>query len=293
MSQLVEQSSITEYAPWLFPVVGLCALYIPTYVNLSTTLWATDEQGHGPIILALILWFFWRKSHDLHNLPLQPVPTLGWSIMLLGVLLYVVGRSQDILLFEVGSQIPVVTSILLLMRGKAAVRLLWFPLLFMIFMVPLPGTVVDALTLPMKTAVSGAVDQTLHWAGYPISRSGVILQIGQYKLLIADACAGLHTLFTLEAMGLFYLHVVHRESWLRNTLLAIAIIPISFIANTIRVIVLALITYYFGDEAGQGFLHGFAGMVLFISALILIISFDSMLHFFLGNKEGRGEYVTQ
>ncbi len=96
-------------------------------------------------------------------------------------------------------------------------------------------------------------------------------------MLVADACAGLHTLFSLEAMGLLYLNVVRHTSLLRNVALAILIVPISFTANVIRVMVLALITYYYGDEAGQGFLHGFAGMVLFMTALMFIIATDSGL----------------
>jgi exosortase/archaeosortase family protein len=103
------------------------------------------------------------------------------------------------------------------------------------------------------------------------------LQIGQYKLLVADACAGLHTLLTLEALGLLYLNLVRHDSVLRNTGLALLIVPISFAANVIRVVTLSLITYHFGDAAGQGFLHGFAGMALFLSALGLIIAFDTVL----------------
>jgi exosortase/archaeosortase family protein len=117
----------------------------------------------------------------------------------------------------------------------------------------------------------------------------VILQIGQYQLLVADACAGLHTLFTLEALGLLYLNLVSRDSLGRNITLAILIVPISFAANTIRVIVLSLITYHFGDEAGQGFLHGFAGMVLFMSALMLIITTDTILHRLFDVKKGKNK----
>jgi exosortase B len=148
----------------------------------------------------------------------------------------------------------------------------------MLFMIPLPATIVDNLTMPMKMAVSYVAENILFWANYPIARTGVILQIGQYKLLVADACAGLHTLFTLEALGLLYLNIIRHDSLFRNIALAIFIVPISFTANVIRVMVLTLITYHFGDEAGQGFLHGFAGMVLFLSALLLIIGVDSLLH---------------
>lgn len=263
-------------AEWLPAMLGLVALYVPTDVDLARTLWASDDQAHGPIILAVALFFFWQKHRQINELPATGA-AVGWSVFITGLLLYILGRSQDILLFEVGSQILVIAGLLLLLRGWVAIRILWFPLLFLIFMVPLPSTVVDTLTLPMKMAVSWATEQVLYSLYYPISRSGVVLQIGQYKLLVADACAGLHTLFTLEALGLLYLHVMRHESVMRNAILAIFIVPISFCANTIRVITLTLITYHFGDAAGQGFLHGFAGMVLFITALLLIIGIDFLI----------------
>ena len=194
------------------------------------------------------------------------------------------GRSQQILILEIGSLIWVLTGTILLMQGRRALKVLWFPLFFMLFMIPLPGQFVDTVTMPMKTAVSHVAEDVLFRLGYPIARSGVVLQIGQYKLLVADACAGLHTLFTLEALGLLYLNLMRHESIARNVMLAILIVPISFAANVIRVMVLTLITYHFGDEAGQGFLHGFAGMVLFVSALMLIILVDSLLRVGIRNS---------
>ena len=147
---------------------------------------------------------------------------------------------------------------------------------------------VAALTLPMKIGVSAATEHLLYWFGYPIARSGVILQIGQYQLLVADACAGLQTLLTLEALGLFYLNVVRHTSTFRNIALALLIVPISFTANVTRVIILTLITYYWGDAAGQGFLHGFAGMVLFVTALVLILFIDTLLQWFVRRREAQG-----
>jgi exosortase len=114
-----------------------------------------------------------------------------------------------------------------------------------------PSVIVDAVTMPMKMAVSYATEHLLYWVGYPIARTGVILQIGPYQLMVADACAGLQTLLTLESLGLFYLNVVRHTSPVRNIVLALLIIPISFTANVIRVITLTLITYYFGDAAGR------------------------------------------
>jgi exosortase B len=262
--------------PWVLVAVGVLALYAPSLWDLFHGIWVTDEQAHGPLILGLAVWLIWRRKDAIMASPYQPAH--GWSgaLMFLAMLLYVLGRSQGILIFEMGSMIPLVAA-LLLWRGPGALKAGAFGLFFLCFMIPLPGPLVDALTQPMKTAVSFATEQLLFALGYPISRVGVVLQIAQYQLQVADACAGLHTLFTLEALGLVYLNVVRHTSVIRNVVLAILIVPISFTANTVRVITLTLITYYLGDEAGQGFLHGFAGMVLFVVALLLIMLTDSVL----------------
>jgi len=272
------RDSRAALAPWCIAGVGLLALYVPTLISLFSSIWASDAQGHGPIVLGISIWLIYRRWPEVMDTRASsPRPLLAWPLLLLAAMLYAVGRSQGIWLFEVGSAILVVTGLMLLLRGAAQLRVIAFAIFFMLFMIPLPGAVVDALTQPMKMAVSYVAENVLHSIGYPISRSGVILQIGPYQLLVADACAGLHTLFTLEALGLLYLNLVRHSSLFRNVALAILIVPISFTANVIRVCALTLITFYFGDEAGQGFLHGFAGMVLFLSALLLIIATDGLL----------------
>ena len=204
------------------------------------------------------------------------------KLILLGILLlFVLGRSQNILLFEVGSQIPLLVALLLLFKGYAGLRTFWFPLFFLIFMVPLPATLVAAVTTPLKSAVSAVASSVLYAVGYPVGRTGVVMTVGPYQLLVADACAGLNSMFTLEALGLLYMQLMNYTSVARNVFLAIVVIPIAFVANVTRVVILVLVTYHFGDEAGQGFVHGFAGMVLFLVALTLILMVDGLVTMFL------------
>lgn len=269
---------------WWPLVLGLLALYVPTYHGLATGLWGEQDQAHGPIVLGVVVYLIWQQRHLFLPEAIRVMPPAtgvaqlaGWCVLLFGLVCYAVGRALDILMLDIGSQILVLGSILLLTRGPGAVRRMWFPLFFILFMIPLPGFFIDAVTLPMKLAVSFVAEHMLYWWDYPVARSGVILQIGQYQLLVADACAGMHTLISLEALGLLYLNMVKHDSLFRNITLAVLIVPISFTANVIRVIALSLITYYFGDEVGQGFVHGFAGMVLFLVALSLIMVVDSML----------------
>jgi exosortase B len=287
MATLAIRTFRTALPEWWPVLLGMAVLFVPTFYDLFTGPWVGEEQGHGPIIFGLALWLIYRKWPEMLEATTPPRASwTGWPILVVGLLAHMLGRSQKILMLEVVSIILVMMATLLVKRGGRALRMLWFPFFFMIFMVPLPSEFVAAVTMPMKMAVSWATEHVLFAFGYPISRSGVILQIGQYQLLVADACAGLQTLLTLEALGLFYLNLMRHPSAVRNIGLALFIIPISFSANVIRVIVLTLITYYFGDAAGQGFLHGFAGMVLFVTALVLILSIDSALQWFIRRREG-------
>ncbi len=267
---------------WLPVAIGLLAMYLPTYISVFNQLWVNEDQAHGPIVLMVILFLFWQKrEHFVFNPAHKGLPVVGGITLVFGLLCYVAGRSQDIFILDLGSQILVFAGILLLTRGLPLLKALWFPLFFIIFMLPFP---LDSLTLPMKMAVSYVTENILFWLGYPIAREGVILQIGQYQLLVADACAGMHTLISLEALGLLYLSLVKHDSLIRNVTLTLLIVPISFTANVIRVITLTLITYYFGDEVGQGFVHGFAGILLFFVALMFIMTVDSMLQYFVKFK---------
>ena len=261
--------------------LGFALLYGPAYVELSKTVWATDEQGHGPIILAVAVWLLYQQRHALAAVPTRPVPALGWPLLVFALLLYALGRSQDIIMFAVGSQIILLVALLLLFHSKAGLKLVWFPLFFLLFMVPLPEALVAAVTAPLKSAVSAVSSNLLYSLGYPVGRSGVIMTVGPYQLLVADACAGLNSMFTLEALGMLYMKLMGYTSPARNIALAILLVPTAFLANIVRVMILVLVTYHFGDEAGQGFVHGFAGMVLFIVALMLMLVLDKVLGLFI------------
>lgn len=284
ISSVTSQTS-TRKVVWPMDVLalfmGLAALYAPTVYGLfqegSAGLWHQGEHSHGPVMLTLSIWLMHKRWQEFDNLAHPPKGQwLAWPVLAFGAALFIAGRSLGIIYFEVGSYIPMCAAVILIVGGTPLLHHLKFPVFFSLFMVPLPGFLLDPISHFIKERISMLVADLLWAFDYPIARTGVVLSIGPYQLLVADACAGMRTLFMLEAMGIFYLNVVKHSSWMRNIGLALLIVPISFTANMIRVLVLTLITYHFGDEAGQGFLHGFAGIVLFASAMLLMIGLDTL-----------------
>lgn len=279
MATLIGNNRVDQsWLKWLPVIAGILALYIPTFHILAEGIWQEDEYAHGPIILAVILWLIWdRKQYLLNPETPKPATFQGLFILVIGLLTYVIGRSQGISVLDVGSLVLVLAGTLLALRGWPAVRAYWFMLLFIVYLVPLPGILIDALTGPLKQYVSVIAEQILYAAGYPIARSGVVLTIGQYQLLVADACSGINSMFSLSAIGLLYLYLMQYKNKLHIALIVASLLPIAFCANIIRVMFLVLVTYHFGDAAGQGFLHGFSGMVLFVVALIMLLLLDFIL----------------
>jgi exosortase B len=264
-------------SPWALAIVGFLVMYAPLYWTSAQGLWQTEEHGHGAIILAVLVWVFWTLRGPLDDTSEAPLPWLGGAVFGLGLLIYFVGRVFDITVLEFASQPFVVAGVLLLLKGIAAIRLAWFPLIYFVFMIPLPSVLVDAITGSLKGVIANIVESGLYAIGYPIARSGVILSIGPYQLQVADACSGLHSMFSLSALGTLFMYMMGRKRKLHLGIMLAAILPIAFVANIIRVTTLVLVTYYLGDEAGQGFLHGAAGMVLMLVALLFFFFLDFAL----------------
>jgi len=261
---------------WLPVGAGLLLLYAPTFHDLARGLWRQDDNAHAPVVLAVVAWLFWRERHAL-RLPFAPALAPGLALLLPGLASYVFGRAHGFILLEAGSLPLVLAGALLALGGRRALRAFAFALLFTLFLVPVPGFLVDAVSGPLKQTISALAAELLRGAGYPVARSGVVLAVGPYQLLVADACSGLNSMYSLLAVGALYLHLVRRPGALHNGAIIASLLPIAFLANMLRVMVLVLITYHFGDDAGQTFIHRLSGLTLFAAALGLILALDAAL----------------
>jgi exosortase len=264
-------------------VLGLLAMSVATIARLGSQTWSTELGSHGPFVLATGLWLLSRaglkvrRDADHGEILWLMASAATWAV-------YIFGRAYDFLSLEAAALYLSFLIASFMLFGAAEVRRNWFPFLYMAFLIPPPGWVMDQLTAPLQVLVSYGAVSLLQALGYPIARDGIVLNIAQYQLQVEDACAGMNSLTGLIALSLFYVYFIHRASWRYSLLLAALIIPVAIFVNFLRVVALIIVTYYWGDAAAQGFLHLTAGILLFVLALGTMFLLDSLLQRFFSSK---------
>jgi exosortase len=260
--------------PRLVFLLGVAAIILPTMFDVARLTWTTEQGGHAPIILATGLWLLWRESRGVERT--RPVGWLGVALLVPLLVVFGLARVTGILEIEAFAMYGCLVLAAYSLTGGAMIRALWFPLIYLALMLPPPDTLVAAITQPIKIAISeGAVD-VLHALGYPIASLGVTIQISNYQLLVAAACAGLNSIITLSAICMFYAYLRHKSDWVGFLIIGLFILPVAVFSNFVRVLILILVTYQFGEAAGQGFLHDFAGLTVFAVSIALIFGIDSL-----------------
>lgn len=273
--------------------LGCATLITPSMIGVAKFSWSTEQGGHGPIVLATGIWLLLRELKA-GAAERQPGSLAVGSLLLAAALgIFMIARITGILEIEAFAMYGSLIAGAYLLWGGKLLRSIWFPLIYLAFTLPPPDTVVAAVTQPIKIAISTSAVSLLHGLGYPIANSGVAIQIGQYELFVAAACAGLNSIVTLGALCLFYVYLRHRSNLRAFLVVCLAVIPVAMFANFVRVLILILVTYYLGEAAAQGFLHDLAGLTVFAVALFTIFAIDRIATPFLtASTKGEGDART-
>lgn len=273
-------------------VAGALAVLIPTLLLVGRESWSTEQGAHGPIVLATGLWLLVREWHQARPLFSPPPGKLVALFFVPLLILYFVSRVSHIVETEGFLMYGLLVATLYSFAGWQALKRMWFPLLYLLFVFPPPETIVAMVTNPLKIGLSHGAVEMLYWLGYPTASEGVMIRIGQYELLVAEACSGLNSLISLSAIALFYVYLRHHANVRYSLLMFLTVLPVAIFANFVRIIILVLLTYHAGEAAAQGFLHDFAGMTMFMTALIAIFAIDHLFGLLWPGLKGKGAPAT-
>lgn len=246
----------------------LAFIYYPAFIWMWSRWFAADSYyAHGPLIPVISGVLIWLKRRELAAAPVKS-SKLGLGLLLAGLLLHVVSAFARVNFSSAYSFFFVFLGVILYLFGKKVTRVIFFPLCFLLFMIPGPIAIVAATTLRMKLFAAHMSAWVVELFGIPIIREGSSVYMPNTSTVVGDPCSGLKSLISLSALGILFAYIV-KASYPRKIALFLASIPVAIIANIIRTTATLLIANKYGDEIiTNGFLHEGFGLMVFVIAFV-------------------------
>jgi exosortase len=261
---------------WPAFILGLVVfLYAPVLRGLVTQ-WARDpDYSYGFFVPVFSGYVLWRLRERLAMNKTKP-SNFGFLVMMGAVCLLFLG-SLGAELFTIRlSMLVLLSGIVLYLAGWQALRIVSFPLGFLVFMIPLPAIIYNQITFPLQLLASRLASSWLELVGVPVLRNGNVLVLSSYSLEVVEACSGVRSLMTLVSLAVAYGYLAESRVWVRCAL-ALLMVPTAIITNATRVTIAGILAHKFGAATSEGFVHVFSGWLVFLFALVLLFLFHRVL----------------
>lgn len=254
---------------------ALMWLYARVVPGLVGQWMSDDNYTHGFLVAPLAAYFAFERRAALARTPIRPSLT-GLVVVAAGLLCFLAGQLSAELFLSRVSLIVVLAGTVLFLFGLAHLRLLAFPLAFLLLMVPLPAILFNYISFPLQTLAAQLGAAAISAGGVPVMREGNLLLLPGRTLEVAEACSGIRSLVSLLMFAIVFAYFSERDSW-RRVLIALAAIPIAVLVNAARVGGTGLTTYWVSPAAADGFFHSFSGWLMFLMAIGALVVCQRML----------------
>jgi exosortase len=256
-------------------LAGMALLYAPVMKYLVYDWIHLPDFSHGFIIPLISLYFLYGKREALFSARINGAWSgLGW--MVLGIFLLLLGNLATEYFIMRVSLLVMLGGLILFFFGKETLKIVSFPLFYLIFMIPIPSIILDRVTFPLQLFASKMASESLQLIGIPVLREGNIIQLANTTLEVAEACSGIRSLISLLALSIAFAYL-SQQGMVNRILLVISTLPIAILANVMRVSGTGILAHYYGDSVAQGFFHGFSGWIIFIVAFVLLLGVNGLL----------------
>ncbi len=259
---------------WAASGLLLVVIYTHTFQGLYDDWTKPDSYySHGFLVPAISLFFAWRKRAALKAL--VPEPSLwGYPLVIMASLMVVVSDFLEFRIISEVSLFPMMVGVILVLRGWPTLRELWFPIVFLVFMIPIPATISQSLILQVKLLATEGAVQLGQLLSFPMIRDGSYVRFHDDKLLVGEVCGGLRSLMALLAFGAITSYLSQARPWAQLAIL-LASIPIAIVSNVIRIFLLCVLAYFRGSEFAVGWPHDISGILIFVVAFILLFAAEA------------------
>jgi len=257
-----------KHLPLILLSILLIGIYFQVIIELVVQWWDDPNYSHGFLIPLVSGFFVWKARKKLGTLPTQN-SNCGLLVLVAGLGLYVVGTAAMEYFSVRFSMVVVVIGLVLYFGGKKFLKTLWFPLVFLVFMIPIPYVIYYSVTFPMQLFSSKLACGFLQLSGLSVMRQGNVIHLPNYSLEVVEACSGLRSLMTLSALGAAMAYMT-QKSLVGGVIVFFSSIPIAIGANVFRLVITALGAFLISPKFAEGFLHEASGLVVFLSGLFCL-----------------------
>jgi exosortase A len=263
----------------IFLIAVLAGLFIVTFLpvwkGLVLTWINSDEYSHGFFIIPITCYLIWQKKEALRE-GLLHASWKGLILVILSLLLYMFAYVAEIATLASLSLILFLGSIVLFFYRFSVLKELAFPLIFLMFMIPIPAQIYSQLTVPLQLFVTKvSVWFTAHF-GIPIYREGNVIHLPGQTMEVARACSGLRSMISILPLGAILGYFTLRSNPLRYSLF-LSGIPAAIVVNIVRVVLLVGAFYYFGFDLTTGIAHTISGIFIFLLAVGALFAIRGIL----------------
>ena len=261
----------------LYSYIALVAIVLfgfPVLLELVQDWMRDDNYSHGFFIIPISVYLLYRQRAEM-SFPARP-SRLGIMIFIFGCIGTILGAAASEFFTTRLSLVLMVTGLALYYMGAQNFRKVWFAFFYLVFMIPIPAIIYHSATLPMQLMASKVTVGMLSVIGVPVVRAGNIINLPEYSLEVVEACSGLRSLVTLLALGALYAYL-RLPGRVLPVLLFIATVPIAVATNVFRIFVTAIGAYSISRELAEDFLHEISGILVFFTALILMLIVSSVI----------------
>jgi exosortase len=266
-------------------LVGLILMLYASVIRGLVVQWWTDaDYGYGFFVPLFSGYILWHERERWTKTEIKPI-NFGFVIMLGAVSLFLVGSLGAELFTSRFSLLVLLAGMILFLAGWKMLRAVFFPLGYLVWMIPIPVIIYNQITFPLQLIASRLASAWLELAHVPVLRDGNILIMSNYSLEVVEACSGIRSLMTLMALAVAYGYLVSPQRWVRYVLAAF-MLPIAIVTNAVRVMGAGMLAHRFGPAAAEGFLHEFSGWAIFLVALVLMFGSHWILRH-IGKRKGR------
>lgn len=278
MTTIAERQLVRARPTWawfLLPWVVALALYTPLIPSLVYEWAKFPNLSHGFAIPFIAGYLVWTRRDRLREIPLAP-SAWGLPLLLAGLLTLVVGVRGDEP-FVARVSLPVTfLGLTLLLAGARVTRQVWPGIVYLLFMIPPPWGTVKVITYRSRLFDADATTYLLGWMGIPVHQNGVMLQLPNVALEVADACSSIPAIAALLSLGVAYAALAQRPLWVRLVLIGVTL-PFAIGANIVRITSTAAAAYWIGLWTLNTTYHMFNGTVNFLFTFLLLMAFDWVL----------------